>query len=95
VAPHIANEGIIHHVRPAAAVWRVPNQHNCCAVSPSPSPQPHSLPTRPTQVHRNITRVCDAACVTTDLPFEVKSLQDLCSRGHIRDVYSKCAMLTS
>ena len=45
-------------------------------------------------VHRNISRVCDAACVNTDLPFEVESLEDLCSRGKISQVYSKCAMIT-
>lgn len=46
-----------------------------------------------TQVHKNITRVCDDACVQTDLPFEVESLEDLCSRGVISRVYSKCKMV--
>jgi len=45
------------------------------------------------EVHANITRVCDDRCVHTDLPFEVTSLADLCSRGRIREVYSKCAMV--
>ena len=44
-------------------------------------------------VFRNITRVCDDACQHTDLPFEVQSLADLCSRGAISQVYNKCAML--
>ena len=44
-------------------------------------------------VHRNITRVCDDACVKKPLPFEVESLKDLCSRGSIRNVYSKCKMV--
>ena len=45
------------------------------------------------EVHANISARCDAACVKKDLPFEVESLRDLCSRGAIRTVYSKCAMV--
>ena len=45
------------------------------------------------EVHRNISKKCDDKCVHTDLPFEVESLADLCSRGRIKEVYSKCAML--
>ena len=41
-------------------------------------------------VFRNISRVCDDNCVHTDLPFEVSSLADLCSRGNIVNIYSKC-----
>ena len=44
-------------------------------------------------VHRNISERCDSRCVNTLLPFEVKSLEDLCSRGSIGKVYSKCAAL--
>ncbi|KAL1527607.1 hypothetical protein AB1Y20_008993 [Prymnesium parvum] len=43
------------------------------------------------EVHRNISERCGASCVSTLLPFEVKSLEDLCSRGQISKVYSKCA----
>ena len=45
------------------------------------------------EVHANISARCDAACVKKELPFEVESLRDLCSRGAIRTVYSKCAMV--
>ena len=47
------------------------------------------------EVHQNITRICDDACVHTDLPFEVESLEDLCSRagGRIGKMYSKCKMV--
>ena len=44
-------------------------------------------------VHRNITRACDDECIKRPLPFEVSSLKDLCGRGGIRNVYSKCKML--
>lgn len=44
-------------------------------------------------VHRNISDRCDEKCVNSLLPFEVKSLADLCSRGQISKVYSKCAAL--
>jgi len=55
-----------------------------------------------TEVFRNIThgshfdpRPCDDACQQKLLPFEVTSLEDLCSRagGSIRKVYSKCALV--
>lgn len=36
---------------------------------------------------------CDSACQQQQLPFEVKSLGDLCSRGNIAKVYSKCALV--
>ena len=42
-------------------------------------------------VHRNITARCDDKCVHKLLPFEVTGLEDLCSRGQIKKVYSKCA----
>jgi hypothetical protein len=44
-------------------------------------------------VFRNISRVCDEKCQRKDLPFEVQSLEDLCSRGNIKNVYSKCSMV--
>lgn len=43
-------------------------------------------------VHRNISAVCDDRCAHRDLPFEVTSLNDLCSRGSISKVYSKCKL---
>ena len=44
-------------------------------------------------VFRNITERCDKRCESTALPFEVESLDDLCSRGggSIARAYSKCA----
>jgi len=44
-------------------------------------------------VHRNITAKCNEQCVQKPLPFEVTSLADLCGRGSIKSVYSKCKML--
>jgi len=44
-------------------------------------------------VYKNSTKRCDEKCQHTDLPFEVTSLKDLCSRGRIKDVYSKCKMV--
>jgi hypothetical protein len=44
-------------------------------------------------VHRNITRACEAHDCAQPLPMEVKSLADLCGRGSIKKVYSKCKML--
>ena len=45
-------------------------------------------------VFRNVSRTCNTKCQREKiLPFEVTSLADLCSRGRIKDVYSKCAML--
>lgn len=44
-------------------------------------------------VFKNVSRVCDDQCQRKELPFEVTSLEDLCSRGSIKTVYSKCAML--
>ena len=38
-------------------------------------------------------RPCDDKCQRQTLPFEVTSLKDLCSRGSIKSVYSKCKML--
>ena len=40
-------------------------------------------------------RPCDEKCQHQLLPFEVKDLEDLCSRagGSIRKVYSKCALV--
>ena len=53
-----------------------------------------------TDVFRNITHgshfdpvPCDDKCQHQLLPFEVMSLEDLCSRGNIKSVYSKCAMV--
>jgi len=44
-------------------------------------------------VHRNISRACEKHDCEALLPFEVKSLADLCGRGSIKKVYSKCKML--
>lgn len=45
-------------------------------------------------VYRNISDRCDDECSRKlDLPLEVTSLEDLCGRGSIRNVYSKCKML--
>lgn len=44
-------------------------------------------------VFRNVTRTCDDKCQQAPLPFEVTSLQDLCSRGQISRVYSKCDLV--
>jgi hypothetical protein len=44
-------------------------------------------------VFKNVSRLCDDQCQRKELPFEVTSLEDLCSRGSIKTVYSKCAML--
>lgn len=38
-------------------------------------------------------RPCGDACQQQLLPFEVKDLRDLCGRGSIRNIYSKCKML--
>ena len=38
-------------------------------------------------------RPCDDQCQQKLLPFEVTSLQDLCSRGSIKNIYSKCKLL--
>jgi len=45
------------------------------------------------EIFHNISAVCDDACVHQELPFEVKSLEDLCRRGQIANVYSKCKMV--
>jgi len=45
-------------------------------------------------VHRNFSRVCDAACVQQPLDFDVPTLANLCARGSISTVYSKCAMVS-
>lgn len=44
-------------------------------------------------VFRNVSRTCDDKCQRQELPFEVTSLKDLCSRGSISKVYSKCSMV--
>ena len=44
-------------------------------------------------VHRNFSRVCDAACVQQPLDFDVPTLANLCARGSISTVYSKCALV--
>ena len=45
-------------------------------------------------VHRNFSRVCDAQCQNQTLDFDVSSLADLCRRGSISQVYSKCAKVS-
>jgi len=44
-------------------------------------------------IHRNFTRICSGECLRKHLPFDVPSLADLCSRGNIRQTYSKCTAL--
>lgn len=44
-------------------------------------------------VHRNFSRVCDAECVKQPLDFDVPTLANLCARGAISRVYSKCALV--
>ena len=44
-------------------------------------------------VHRNISRACETHDCEKPLPMEVSSLADLCGRGSIKQVYSKCKML--
>jgi hypothetical protein len=46
-------------------------------------------------VFRNISRTCDEKCQQRPIPFEVESLQDLCSRagGSIARMYTKCKLL--
>merc|ERR1712087_1039104 len=44
-------------------------------------------------VHRNFSKICDAWCQQAQLSFDVPSLADLCRRGQINRVYSKCRML--
>jgi len=45
-------------------------------------------------VHHNFSRVCDAKCQQQTLDFDVTSLADLCRRGSISKVYSKCAKVS-
>ena len=43
--------------------------------------------------HRNFSRVCDAECQQQPLDYDVPTLANLCARGSISQVYSKCAMV--
>ncbi|EOD10380.1 hypothetical protein EMIHUDRAFT_248390 [Emiliania huxleyi CCMP1516] len=49
-----------------------------------------------TQLHANVSRVCDAGCEEKVLPFEVQSLEDLCGRSaRIGSIYSKCKSIAT
>lgn len=44
-------------------------------------------------VHANFSRVCGDECQRAELSFDVPDLPSLCSRGRIKDVYSKCSLV--